>query len=253
MTLALMAHGSGSSASFVLRTFGRTLSAEGIDVLAVRDTTGDVERVSERLRVLAGRSTAPILGGVSLGAHAAVLAAAALQRSGHEVAGLFLVLPAWTGEPGKAAALTAASATDLSRRGRSAAAVATAVEESLRSMPAGWVRSELARTWPGLGPTLPDMLRATARSRGPRADELAALQAPAAVVTIRADPWHPQATAEHWCRLIRYASLVVLDATPTDPQAPPLAAALVQGWHAAQGRGSAPPSAGDIGGTSSAG
>ena len=56
-----------------------------------------------------------LIAGISLGAHAAARWAA--RREAHRLDGLWLVLPAWTGEPDEVAALSAAAADEIAAEG----------------------------------------------------------------------------------------------------------------------------------------
>ena len=80
---------------------------------------------------------ATLLGGVSMGAHAAVLAALD-DGAPAELAGLLLALPAWTGEPGVVAAANGVQAAELRAVG-----TAAVLERVCREHP-GWVADELS-------------------------------------------------------------------------------------------------------------
>ena len=221
--VAVLAHGSGSDAAFVLRVLAPALAGAGIRVVALQDRTGDVEAVTRSLRALVDRHGATLVGGVSLGAHAAARVAAG--RPGLD--GMLVVLPAWTGRPGAVARLSGLAAdaleVDVARAGFPAAV--------RRVAGSGWAGAELALSWAGYDPaTLVGALRATAASRGPTVGELRAVGCPAGIVAVRADPFHPVDVASAWTRAIPSARLTVLPAAGPAAGTPALGAALVGAW-----------------------
>ncbi|MEZ5117019.1 MAG: hypothetical protein R2737_12210 [Candidatus Nanopelagicales bacterium] len=211
---AVLAHGAGSTAEFVRRAFPRTalVAASVTRVVALDDRTGDVARVTAAVVAAAVRERAAgrevVLGGVSLGAHAAVLAADRLASSGAPPAGLLLALPAWSGAPDEVAAATAAAADDVAEHG------VAGVLRRLRRDPvlAGdWVVAELARAWPGYGDRrLVACLRAAALSAGPADAVLRALPVPAGLVALADDPLHPERVARRWSTVLRTAAVEVV-------------------------------------------
>lgn len=223
-SIAVLAHGSGSSSDFVRRAFSPALAACGIDLIAVEERSGDVHRVAATLAAAADAHAADLVGGVSLGAHAAVLVAAARPR----LAGVLLALPAWSGPPGEVARLSAAAADDVAREGL-AAAVA-------RVRGQGWVGAELAAAWPDYGDDLVETLRATATSPGPTVRQLRGVRAAVGLVALDSDPFHPADVARAWARLLPTAVLEVLphDAPAADRAV--LGWAIVQAWQRAQTR-----------------
>ncbi len=226
--VAVLAHGSGSSVDFVERAFGAPLAAAGFRLVTVEDRTGDVRHVTDLLVASARAEGAVLLGGVSLGAHAAVRAAA---RPGvlPGLRGLLLALPAWTGAPGAVAALSAVAAEQVQREGLPAVVRRLAGE--------GWVGAELAAAWPTYGEQgLVAALRSTARSPGPTVAELRAVTVPVGLVALDPDPFHPVQQARAWVRLLPHAVLEVLphDAPAADRAV--LGRAALVGWRAAGGR-----------------
>lgn len=224
--VAVIAHGSGSSAAFVQRAAGPALAAAGFRLVAMQDRSGDVEQLSHRLAALADRYRAALVGGISLGAHAAVRVA--IARPGLD--GLVLLLPAWTGPAGTVARLSAAAADQVEADLR-AGGMAAAVRRVGRS---GWAGAELAASWQAYGAEgLVASLRATATSRGPTVGELRAVPCPAGVVAVRSDPFHPVEVAAAWARAIPVAALTVL--APSAPAADRgvLGVAAVAAWRRA--------------------
>jgi hypothetical protein len=205
--VALVLHGSGSTAEFALRALGPGLREAGYSPVGLDLRTGDVAAVEAALDRAADASVR-LVAGISLGAHAAVRWAA--RRAARPLDGLWLVLPAWTGEPDPVAALSAAAADEVAAEGLPAALA--------RVGPQGWVGAELARAWPGYGEAgLVGVLRQTAGSPGPEHADLAALAVPCAVVGIAEDPFHPAAVAEQWVAAIPRAALRLL--APAAPAA----------------------------------
>ncbi|HEU4674560.1 MAG TPA: hypothetical protein VFS29_01115 [Motilibacteraceae bacterium] len=201
---ALLLHGSGSTGEFAERALGAALRAEGWQVRALEDRTGDVAAVERAIGRAAAHGDGPLLlAGISLGAHAAVRwAADGLQA---RLVGLLLALPAWTGAPADVAALSALAADDVERDGLDQ------VLARLRHQ--GWVGAELARAWPRYGQQrLVRALRATAVAPGPTPAQLAAVPVPVGLVAVAGDPFHPVQVAEQWQRLLPRAALEVLPA-----------------------------------------
>lgn len=197
---AVLAHGAGSSADFVLRAFGPALRAAGHRLVAydlrghgastpVRDARrlGGDDHAGD-LAALAAHVDAVLLGGVSLGAHVAAVAAV-----GRRPTGVILALPAWTGPPDQVAAANAVQADELDRLG-----VAGALAR-IRGEHPGWVADELAAAWPRHDPAaFAAVLRTLARSPAPSEATLARIGAPAAVVALAGDPMHPAGVARRW-------------------------------------------------------
>jgi len=158
-TVAVIAHGAGSTGRFVAEAFGPALADAGIELVTFEDRSGDVAEVTATLAALVDGRGAQIVGGVSLGAHAAVAVAATRPW----LAGAWLVLPAWTGPPGPVAALSALAAAEVTRDGLDV------VLARLRGGPGwgGWVVAELRRAWPLYGGDSIARALAAARARGP--------------------------------------------------------------------------------------
>lgn len=222
--VALIAHGAGSSAEFVQRAFGAPLRAAGWR-LASYDLRGHgastpvtdeaalgLDRHVQDLLAVAARTGATLLGGVSMGAHAAALATLD-PAAPPELAGLLLALPAWTGAPDVVAAANALQAAELRAVG-----IAPVLERIRRDHP-GWVADELAAAWPGHdAASFAAVLSALARSPGPTEQELARIEVPVGVVALEDDPMHPARVAERWNRVLPRSGLerVAFDAPAGD-------------------------------------
>jgi hypothetical protein len=143
-----------------------------------------------------------VVGGISLGAHAAVRAVADGARCRVSLA----CLPAWTGRaaPGDGPHVgVAALLADIGVDGHLAAIAAD------DALPA-WLRRTLltdqARHDPG---SLLAVLTSLVGGLAPTAEELAALPVPLAVVGWPDDPGHPLAVAERWAASAARGHLVI--------------------------------------------
>lgn len=219
--VAVLAHGAGSDADFLRRAF--PAAALGVDeVVALEDRTGDPVTVAGALEdaVRGVEETHPdaevVVGGVSLGAHAAARWCAG--RDGRLPAALVLALPAWTGVPGPVGAATCAAARHVAERGIAAALADLAADPALAG---DWVLAELARAWPGYGDdVLPVALERAGHSEGPGLERLRLLRVPAAVVALADDPLHPTSVAEEWVGVLPHAALArVPRRAPADDRA----------------------------------
>ena len=227
MRHAVILPGSGSTADFVTRAFEPPLAAAGYALVAVEPPAGPhaVEEALEALDDAVRRYRADLVGGVALGAHLAVRWAAAAPAP--RPRGLLLALPAWSGEPGEVAAASGYAADRVDALG-TAGALAEA-------RPGGepWVLAELAAAWPAYGDRLAETLRATARSAGPTAAELARVAAPAGIAAFADDPLHPLAVAQEWTRLLPRARLRTLAVTDAAADRAALGRAALAGWQEA--------------------
>jgi pimeloyl-ACP methyl ester carboxylesterase len=207
---AVVLPGSGSTAEFVVRAFAAPLATAGLALLTadprpLGPDAGDAAAVWGRaLDDLVLHTPVSLVGGVSLGAHAAVRWAAA--RPG-QCAGVLCVLPAWTGPPDGVAAVSGLTATEIESDG------VEAVLGRLRLLPtdAGWVVDELERAWRRRAPAdLVAELRGVAASAGPTDADLSGLTTPCGVVALRHDPLHPSQVARHWADLLPRAALATV-------------------------------------------
>jgi len=198
--VALLVHGAGSCPA-TARLLLDAAVPYGVETVAV-DARGGIEELVQVIDVAAEGRDVHLLAGISLGAHAAALWAA----RGGRAAALLLVMPAWIGRPDPIAALTAASAEDIERRGRDAV-----LAEIAAAAPDDWVVEELQRGWSTYGDEqLVAILRAAAASAGPTLTELAGIDVPTAVVALADDPLHPEAVARRWATAIRGARLATV-------------------------------------------
>jgi pimeloyl-ACP methyl ester carboxylesterase len=225
----VVAHGVGSSARFVTAAFARPVLAAGCRLVAY-DLRGhgasDPARTvgSHHLDVHAGDLTQVVasvassggialVGGVSLGGHAAVRAVssgrleAAVDPS-HLT--LLACLPAWTGVATPGRGPHAAIAAEVAAIG------IPGVLARLRgdtAMPA-WLRDTLVTDYGRHDQaSLAAALIALDGGEAPTEAELRALPVPLAVVAWPDDPGHPLVTAEAWTRWVPTAALATIAVT----------------------------------------
>ncbi len=193
--------GTGSDGDYARRAFGPAAAAAGRPLLAL-EPGDDLVAGYHRALDEAARTHGPLLvGGVSIGASIAVQWAA--RVGARRCAGVWAVLPPWSGEPdGSPAAVSATTTADaLERDGLGPTIAAMAA-----SSPA-WLAAELARSWTALHPGLIASLRAAAALIGPDPATLAGLEVPLAVVVSDDDPIHPAHVGSAWAEAAPCAAL----------------------------------------------
>lgn len=212
----VVAHGAGSSARFVQAAFASAVTAAGRRLVAY-DLRGHADsspaptpadhhldvHASDLAAVAAGvPGDLEAVGGVSLGAHAAVRAVTSAGLP--PPTALVACLPAWTGHASRGVGPHAAIAAEVRRDGPAALLARLRGETSLP----GWLRSTLVVDYARHDPdSLAATLVALDGGEAPTADELAALPAPLAVVGWPGDPGHPLAQARRWTGLAPRAVL----------------------------------------------
>ena len=202
-SVAVLAHGAGSTVEFLRRAF----PAERLGVARcyfIEDRSGDVVQIQRSLRAVTEQVSTPVIvGGVSLGAHAAGALLASPNRPEQAIAGL-ICLPAWLGPPDDVAGMTRAAADDISRRGS---------QEVLADLDAqDWVVSELAKAWRYLNDDhLAAELAMTSNQPAPTAAALSQLQLPIGVVALADDPLHPEIVARRWAAALPQSGLSVIN------------------------------------------
>lgn len=208
----VLAHGVGSSARFLVDAFARPFARAGLRLVAfdLRGHGGSDPARSTRehrlevhaadLAAIADLVRAELIGGISLGAHAAVVAA-----SGRAAIGTVLAcLPAWTGlaVPGEGTHAGVAGAVE--QEGIGAMVAGFARDETLEP----WLREVLVRDWRAADATsLAAALSALDGGLAPTEAELRSLSARLGVVGWDDDPGHPIEVAEDWARWAPNAAL----------------------------------------------
>ncbi|MBX7432806.1 alpha/beta fold hydrolase [Mycobacterium sp. Y57] len=204
--------GTGSDDDFVYRAFSDALHDVGAAVVTVAPTPRRLLG-GYRDALHAAAMSGPIaVGGISIGA--AVAAEWALAHPGRAVA-VLAALPPWTGDPDAApAALAARHSAELLRRDGLVSATAQMQASSPK-----WLADELARSWLGLWPDLPEAMDEAAHYVAPTTGEFEGLDVPMGVVSAVDDPVHPVEVGIEWVSAAPVASLrtVRLDQIGADP------------------------------------
>jgi pimeloyl-ACP methyl ester carboxylesterase len=201
----LLLHGVGSSRRFLSEAFGAPLAAAGWRLLAadlrghgrasprhdpadhaLDRHVGDVVALVDHLRP-------DVVGGVSLGGHAAVAAAVA----GLPCRAVVACLPAWSGRAVPGSGPHAAVAAEVARVGVDGMLARFADDTTM----VPWLREVLRRDWAAHDrASLVAALTALDGGQAPTGVEVAGLRVPLAVVGWPDDPGHPLAVAEDWAR-----------------------------------------------------
>ncbi|TGD86504.1 alpha/beta hydrolase [Mycolicibacterium sp. CH28] len=209
---AVLLPGTGSDDDYINRALAGPLHAAGAVLATPAPQPGRL--VAGYLDALddAARQGPILVGGVSIGA--AVSLAWALAHPGGAVA-VLAALPPWTGAPHSAPAALAARHT--AHQLRSEGLVATTAQ--MRASSPAWLGDELARSWLGQWPELPDAMEEAAGYIAPGVSELEGLRVPMGVVAAPDDPIHPLEVAVEWASAAPRAALrtVRLDEFGPDP------------------------------------
>lgn len=201
---AAVLHGTGSTAEFLTRAFGPAVTDRDWALIAHDDRTGQMDAMVAALAECTVDPAVAVIGGVSLGAHAAAAFAARTGWRG----GLLLVMPAWSGQAGDVARLTSQTADRIAARG----VEPVLADIEAHAAPGDWVVAELIRAWRSYPPhTLIDCMRAAGSQSAPTPEELASIRARTVVVGLRDDPTHPVSVAGQWADSIPGARLALLD------------------------------------------
>ena len=224
--MAVVAHGSGSSADFVERAFTRPLAAAGYQ-LVTWDRRGTMGDGVAQFAALAEAERPTLVGGVSSGAMLAVRYV--LDNDPHPLDGLLLALPPWLGAPAAVAGMSADAASQIENRGLAATL------DDIEVSAVGWVAAELRRAWPAYGTrALIDELRATAQTVGPSVEDLARVTQPAGLVALAGDPFHPAAVAAQWAAAMPNAVVETIGRDAPAESVDVIGAAAVHAWQSAR-------------------
>lgn len=219
----LVLHGVGSSARFVREAFARPVCDEGWRLLAA-DLRGhgastplphpaahSFDRHVDDVAALTARFTPEVVGGISLGGHAAVGAATA----GVPCRAGLACLPAWTGRAVPGEGPHAAVAAEVAEVGVGGMIARFRTDTTM----VPWLRDVLVRDWSSHDPgSLAAALVALDGGQAPTSAEVAGLPVPLGLVGWPDDPGHPLAVARDWRQVAPRAHLaqVTLDAVQQD-------------------------------------
>lgn len=240
--VALIAHGAGSSARFIEAAFTGPLGDAGLRLVTYDlrgHGTSQVARSTEHHHLDAHAADiaavaasldgeVAVIGGVSLGAHAAVRAASRRTVAARSV---LACLPAWTGKAAPGKGPHAATAVELHHLG------VAGVVERLRTEPGmpTWLRETLVADY--LNHDQASLFAALTSLDGgeaPSRTELAALRVPLAVVGWADDPGHPLEVARTWADAAAEGFLVEMDLAAMDRGVASLGDAAVEALVAAR-------------------
>ncbi len=230
----ILAHGVGSSARFVAAAFAAPVLRAGYR-LVVYDLRGhgassparrrcdhhlDVHASDLTAVVASIRGPVAVVGGVSLGAHAAVRAVASGTRAGAVLA----CLPAWLGHAPLGHGPHAAMAARIAREGIGPTIDALRTDGAL----APWLRATLLADYPRHDPaSLEAALGALDGAEAPSVAELRGLVPPLAVIGWPDDPGHPLAVARRWSDLAPRSALATVTIASLEGQLSRLGRAAV--------------------------
>jgi pimeloyl-ACP methyl ester carboxylesterase len=217
----LLAHGAGSSARFVAAACAEPVLAAGRRLIAydlrghgasdpaphVEDHHLDVHAADLLAVADASSGVLEVVGGVSLGAHAAIRALGERSAPLRHVSAAVACLPAWTGASIPGHGPHAANAHEVRSRG------VPAMIDRLRSAEGlpGWLRETLLTDYARHDPaSLSATLQALDGGQAPDEAELRALPIPLGVVGWRDDPGHPWEVAQRWAELASASPVVAL-------------------------------------------
>ncbi|MBY0443406.1 MAG: alpha/beta hydrolase [Mycobacteriaceae bacterium] len=211
---AVLLPGTGSDDHYVRQAFADPLQRVGATVLAPPPQPAGL--INGYLTALdAAAQQGPIaVGGISIGA--AVAAAWAITHPEQAVA-VLAALPPWTGAPDGALAAQAARHTAYQLRHQGLAATTA----HMRASSPAWLADQLARSWLGQWPELPDAMEEAARFIAPGRTEFMRLKAPLGVAAASDDPLHPLQIGVEWATAAPHAAVhtVTLAQIGTDPAA----------------------------------
>lgn len=219
----LMLHGVGSSSRFVGEAFAEPVCGAGWRLVAA-DLRGHgasspvpdpvahrFDRHVDDVAALASRLGPEVIGGVSLGGHAAVGAAAA----GVACRAVLACLPAWSGRAAPGEGPHAAVAAEVAAVGVDGMVARFRADTTM----VPWLREVLVRDWASHDPvSLAAALTSLDGGQAPTSAELAGLPVPLALVGWPDDLGHPLAVARDWQQVTPRAHLAetTLDAVQRD-------------------------------------
>jgi pimeloyl-ACP methyl ester carboxylesterase len=230
----VLAHGVGSSARFLAAAFAAPvlraghrlvvydLRGHGASSPARRPCDHHLDVHASDLGAVAASVQGPVavVGGVSLGAHAAVRAVTGGTRANAVLA----CLPAWLGFAPVGDGPHAATAARIAREGIGPTIAALRADDAL----APWLRATLLADYPRHDPgSLEAALCALDGAEAPSVAELRALELPLAVIGWPDDPGHPLAVARRWSDLAPRSALATVTIASLEGQLSRLGRAAV--------------------------
>lgn len=237
---AVVAHGVGSSPRFIREAFAAPLAALGFR-LVTYDLRGHGSSTAlsdpahhrlalqvEDLLAVVEDVAATIIGGVSLGGHAAAQLA---SRGDGALDGLIVCMPAWTGTAPAGEGPHALIAAEIRELGTGGVLERLRRDESVRP----WVRDLIDRDWRTHdAESLAAALYALDGGDAPTGAELAGIGTPTGIVGWPDDPGHPLEVAIAWASTIPGAELVTMSLDDMADGKTALGAAAVRALSKAQ-------------------
>lgn len=231
---AVIAHGVGSSARFVLDAFASAVVGAGFRLVSYdlrgHGASGPARTPAEHtldrhvadLRAVVDEVGARVVGGISLGGHAAASYAADVRG----LEGLIVCLPAWTGRARAGHGPHAAVADEIRAVGAEGALDRATSDPAV----ADWLRDLLRRDWEAAdAASLEAALVALDGGGAPGERTLRSITVPTGIVGWRDDPGHPIEVAHAWRRLIPRAAFEPVTMTAVGERPSALGTA---GWRA---------------------
>lgn len=246
----VLAHGVGSSARFLAAAFATPVLRAGYRLVVYdlrghgasaparrrRDHHLDVHAADLAAVVASVAGPVEVVGGVSLGAHAAVRAVTTGTPSGAVLA----CLPAWIGLAALGHGPHAATAARITAEGIGPTIAELRADHGL----APWLRATLVADYPRHDPaSLEAALRALDGAEAPSIEELRGLATPLAVIGWPDDPGHPLAVARRWRDLAPRSALATVTIASLEGQLCRLGQAAVVTVRSARGTQGAGPTA----------
>lgn len=223
----VLAHGAGSSAMFIMEAFTTPLFRTGVRFVTydlrghgesspVRDPRDHAldHHADDLAAVVADLTSRGVdvgaVGGVSLGAHAAVRA---VSRHDLDVAFVLTVLPAWTGRAVPGQGSHAAIAAEVRAVGIDGMLARLEAAEDLPGWLRSWLLADYARHDP---PSLAAVLQSLDGGEAPTLEEIAGLRTAVLGVGWEGDPGHPADVVASWLfarevGVLRWCSLAAME------------------------------------------
>ena len=217
-TALVVMPGTGSDDDYARRAFGVAAELLGVELITPTPSADLIDGYLRDMDAAVREHGAILVGGVSIGAVAA-LRWALQQQSAHRspgtCSGVLAALPPWSGEPtGAVAAASARLTADAVDRDGLDATIAAMVSTS-----PDWLGVELSRSWRAQADHLVEQLRAAADCVAPTPADISKLAVPLAITASIDDPLHPWEVAQEWASAAGCAAVVGVELSRwgTDP------------------------------------